>query len=198
MYSGKIFCIGFQKTGTSSMGRALEALGYRVCGAVGLKENDLEGRIRDIAFSRVPEFDGFQDNPWPILYRELDERYPGSRFILTRRNPDAWIGSVVRHFGTAPRPMLEWIYGVAFPVGNEAVFLERYERHNREVLDYFSGRPGDLLIVDIESGDHWPSVSQFLNASAPETSFPHANKGGLWRTGRRLKRTLLRQYRRLF
>lgn len=180
------------------MGRSLEALGYRVCGAVGLKEQDLDAKIRDIAFAKVSEFDAFQDNPWPILYQELDVRYPGSKFILTRRNAKTWIDSVVGHFGTTPRPMLEWIYGAPFPFGNEARFVARFEQHNREVVDYFSGRPGDLLIIDIESGDHWNSISRFLDASVPDVDFPHANKGGIWRTARELKKRLQRQIRKVF
>lgn len=198
MFTGKIFCIGFQKTGTSSMGRALEALGYRVCGAVGLKEENLEVRIRELAFPLVPKFDAFQDNPWPILYEELDQRYPGSKFILTRRQPDSWIHSVVRHFGTTPRPMIQWIYGAPFPVGNEPAFLERYERHNREVESYFSDRPQDLLIIDLEANDHWQKIAEFLEAPAPSDEFPHANKGSwLWRTGRWLKRQWQRVCRRV-
>ena len=85
----------------------------------------------------VPKFDAFQDNPWPIIYRFLDKEYPGSKFILTIRPSDKWIGSVTDHFSKGRPPMREWIYGPgkANPIGNEAVYVERYERHNREVID---------------------------------------------------------------
>ena len=165
MSNGKIFCIGFQKTGTSSIGRALDSLGYRVCGAVGLKEPRLENNIKKIAFAVVPDYDAFQDNPWPILFRELDSQWPNSRFILTLRDEDSWVRSVVRHFGSQPRPMQRWIYGVGCPKGNEQIFLERYRKHNADVMDYFRDRPNDLLILDIETEELWEPMCKFLSVN---------------------------------
>jgi len=197
MYTGKIFCIGFQKTGTSSIGKALEILGYRTCGAVALQEQD-PTKIRTTAFANVDKFDAFQDNPWPLLYLELDQRFPGSKFILTRRDPQSWIKSVVRHFGNTGRPMLKWIYGVPYPKGNEEVFLERYDKHNQDVLEYFSQRPGDLLVLDIETDNQWPHIAKFLNTDVPTVAFPHANKSAApWRFRRWLRRLGARALRRL-
>ena len=34
--------------------------------------------------------------------------------------------------------------------GNEDVYIARYERHNREVMEYFANRPGDLLVLDLK------------------------------------------------
>ena len=36
----KVFCIGFHKTGTSSLGAALKILGYKVCGPVEVHNPD--------------------------------------------------------------------------------------------------------------------------------------------------------------
>lgn len=170
------------------MGRALTELGYKVCGAVGLKANNMEERIREIAFSVVPEYDAFQDNPWPILFRELDQEWPGSRFILTLREENSWIRSVVRHFGSTPHQMQRWIYGVDFPAGNENIFLNRYRQHNDDVLEYFKDRQSDLLIVEIGAEDPWKDVCMFLSAEIPDCPFPHSNKGGSgWKSVRWLK-----------
>lgn len=198
MYSGKIFCVGYQKTGTSSLGRALEHMGYRVCGAVGLKEPDLPRTIREVAFAQIPKFDAFQDNPWPILFRELDQRCPGSKFILTRRDPDSWIASVIKHFASTHHPMQEWIYGVGYPLGNEQIFLDQYHEHNRAVLEYFVDRPSDLLVLDIESDLLWVDIAEFLQAKPPNVPFPHANKGGtIWKFARWLTRKIKRASKRL-
>ncbi len=195
---GKIFCIGFQKTGTSSMGRALEALGYRVCGAVGLKEQHLEDNIQRIAFDVVANYDAFQDNPWPILFPDLDRQWPNSRFILTLRQEDSWLRSVVRHFGSEPRPMLRWIYGVGYPKGNEQIFLDRYRQHKADVLDYFKDRPNDLLVLNIESEDLWTPICDFLSIDLPHTAFPHANKGGTaWKLNRYVQNRSKRMIRKL-
>jgi hypothetical protein len=189
----KIFCIGFQKTGTSSMGRALEHLGFNVCGAVGLKEPNIAENIKRIAFEQVPNYDAFQDNPWPILFRDLDAAFPGSKFIMTRRDSDSWIRSVLRHFGSTPHAMQEWIYGVPYPNGNEQIFLDRYHRHEEEVLAYFSRRPDDLLILDIESEDLWSPLAGFLSLPPPTIPFPHTNKGGSgWKAARWARRRMLR------
>jgi hypothetical protein len=173
----KIFGIGFHKTGTSTLGTALETLGYEVCGvqwhlAESLQEGDYEP-----VWELADRYEAFQDNPWPILFRELDERYPGSRFILTWREEERWIRSVVHHLGRNSNPMREWIYdGVGAPKGNEEHFLQRYRRHNEEVMKHFEDRPDDLLFMNFEQGDDWEKLCEFLGHEIPDRPFPHQNK----------------------
>lgn len=95
----KIFCIGSHKTATSSLGHALEMLGYSVKGSSGVQNQSIDAEVTKLIDKWVPKFDAFQDNPWPIVYRELDQKYPGSKFILTIRDTDKWLSSAVRHFG---------------------------------------------------------------------------------------------------
>src|SRR5210317_30486 len=156
----KVFSIGFHKTGTTSLEIALRKLGYRVRGCFGTKDPDIADKVFDMAFAMVADYDAFEDNPWPVLYRELDERFPGSKFILTRRPADAWIRSQVKDFATTETPMRGWIYGenAGCPEGNEDVYVARYERHNREVLEYFKDRPDDLLVFDLPAGDGWDKL----------------------------------------
>lgn len=177
----KVFCIGFHKTGTTSLEKALELLGYRVTGPNGTKDPDIASKVYDMADELVQQYDAFQDNPWPVIYREMDEKYPGSRFILTMRSPESWINSQVRDFGLRETPMRQWIYGVGCPEGNEDVYVARYERHNREVLEYFRDRPDDLLVMDLPGGDGWPKLCGFLDEPVPDEPFPHANKASLSR-----------------
>lgn len=67
----KVFCTGFHKTGTTSIGAALEQLGYRVAGPFGVKDPD----IARTALKRVRrlsrKYDALQDNPWPLLAGRL-------------------------------------------------------------------------------------------------------------------------------
>lgn len=179
----KVFCIGFHKTGTTSLEVALKKLGYRVTGSFGTKDPDIASKVHEMAYAMVPKYDAFEDNPWPILYRELDARFPGSKFILTRRPAENWIRSQVKDFATTETPMRRWIYGedAGCPEGNEDTYIARYERHNREVLDYFKGRPDDLLVVDFPNDDGWSRICPFLNVAIPEEPFPHANKASLSR-----------------
>jgi hypothetical protein len=195
--SPKVFCIGFHKTGTSSMTVALRKLGYRVTGPNGVHDPNIADNLWNVIDEALASFDAFQDNPWPLVYKELDQRLPGSKFILTERDPEAWLRSQVKHFGTRTTPMRQLIYGehAGCPEGNESVYIERYRAHGREVRDYFKDRPQDLLIMDVTAGDGWEVLCQFLGHDAPDEPFPRANtaesrrKEPIWhRVKRRLKR----------
>jgi hypothetical protein len=173
----KVFCIGFHKTGTTSLKEALEILGYRVTGPNGVNNPGInKNSVLSMAFKLVDDFDAFQDNPWPIIYKEIDERYPGSQFILTLRDSESWIKSQVKHFGSSKTPMRTWIYGVGCPLGNEDTYVNRFESHNIGVQEYFKDRPEDLLIIDLSEGNCWEKLCPFLGLAIPDIPFPHANK----------------------
>jgi hypothetical protein len=194
MTNAKVFGIGFHKTGTTSLEQALTALGYRVTGPDGVDDPHIAKNVHRMVDRLIQRYDAFQDNPWPVLYRYLDERCPGSKFILTLRPTAKWIASVVRHFGTDTTPMREWIYGVGSPRGNEDRYVRRYERHNEEVLAYFAGRPDDLLVLHLTEGEGWEKLCPFLGKPVPCHPFPHANEAGVrersvvYRVARNLKR----------
>lgn len=175
MKRAKVFGIGFHKTGTTSLAAALKVLGYRVTGPNWVERTDIGESVRHLARELAQEYDAFQDNPWPLLYREMDAAFPGSKFILTIRETEAWFSSVRRHFGVAETPMREWIYGFGSPTDHEAIYVERYERHNREVVDYFRNRPGDLLVMDMTRGHGWQPLCEFLGVAIPREPFPHKN-----------------------
>lgn len=172
----KVFVIGFHKTGTTSMGIALKKLGYRVTGPNGIDDPQIEENVLPMAYNLVENYDAFQDNPWPIIFQKIDEKYPGSKFILTIRNPDLWIKSAVAHFGQRETPMRRWIYGKGCPQGNEEIYLKRYTNHNASVLKYFKNRPNDLLVLDLSEDDVWKKLCLFLGHNVPKEAFPHANR----------------------
>lgn len=174
MNQSKIFVIGFQKTGTTSMGKALELLGYSVCGTIANSESSLE-TIRKKADSKLPLFDAFQDNPWCLLYKELDLRFPNSKFILTVRPTDKWIQSMVNHFGYTKSPMRNIIYGAGSPLGNEEQYINVYERHNNEVINYFKNRKKDCLVLKSGVDFSWSNLCPFLDKDIPNCNFPYLN-----------------------
>ena len=90
----KVFIIGFHKTGTSTLGKALQILGYTVCGS--LKEaydydlnKDVKSYILEKAKPLLNTYDSFQDTPWFLIYKELYQLYPDAYFILTKRSENA-------------------------------------------------------------------------------------------------------------
>ncbi|MDX8389245.1 MAG: sulfotransferase [Mariprofundaceae bacterium] len=172
----KVFGVGFHKTATSSLAQALSILGYQVTGPNGVNDPDIKRNVKQMAQHLIGEFDAFQDNPWPLLYQDVDLWCPGSKFILTLRPSDKWIKSVVNHFSHHSTPMREWIYGSGSPIGNEAHYLKVYEAHNQSVIDYFRGRPDDLLVLRITEGQGWRDLCPFLHMDAPTVEFPNINK----------------------
>ena len=171
--AGKIFGIGFHKTGTSSLKAALRTLGYRVTGPNFVKDEDIAETVLAKALALAPQFDAFQDNPWPILFREMDQHFPGSKFILTIRDEADWYASAVHHFGNRETPMRRFIYGKGSPATNEAVYRARYSEHNKAVVQHFATRQTDLLIMDLTKGDGWGVLCAFLGHDTPSRSFPH-------------------------
>ena len=146
MKQRKVFGIGFHKTGTTSLGKALSLLSYNHCHGAGpirkaLGHQKMMKLLFDTEYEPILEFasqfDSCNDNPWYLLYQQLDQNYPDSKFILTTRNEEEWLDSVCHHFGNSVSPFRLWIYGKPDPIGNEELYLSRYRRHNKEVREYF-------------------------------------------------------------
>ena len=186
----KIFCIGLQKTGTTSLKKALRTLGYKVATArVDLVEA-LKNERLDELLPIVQEYDALQDTPWYLYYKFFDREFPGSKFIVTQRPLDGWLRSMHNHFNYVRKPqvlaMQQFIYGAKKPKDNERIHIEFYGKHYREIKDYFKDRQNDVLYIDISKGFGWDEICPFLGKSVPKQDFPHFNKGDYslfkWRT----------------
>ena len=174
MKRSKVFCIGFAKTGTTSLGKALSDLGYRVTGPNWVHDTFISEIIYTLVDKFVPIYDAFQDNPWPIVYEYLDKNYKG-KFILTTRSSESWLKSMVNHCGTKETPFRKWVYGYSNPVGHEDVYIKRYEKHNHDVREYFKGRD-DFLEMSIVNGEGYEKLCPFLGVKMINEKFPHENK----------------------
>ena len=186
--TGKVFGIGLSRTGTRSLGEALTLLGYRTASFVAHKTEE-RGKSTwfagDFETDSLPNHDAAVDLPIPTFYPQLDQRYPGSKFILTVREPASWIASIRRHWTRWPitedsagryRQMLRLaMYGMyGF---SEARMIGVYEMHVQNVQQYFRARPQNLLLIDICGGEGWKRLCPFLGESEPPISFPWVNKG---------------------
>ena len=174
----KLFGIGLNKTGTKTLGNCVENLGLRN------KSYDLE-LLLDYSkdnynkiFNTVSSYDSFEDWPWPLLFKELDSKYPQAKFILTTRlNSEVWFNSLCKHAKiTGPTKAREIVYGYSMPMENPEHHKEFYKLHNTNVQNYFSGRPSKLLTVCWEKGDGWQQICSFLDIPVPDMPFPHINK----------------------
>lgn len=177
---GKVFGVGFQKTGTSSLGRIFDGLGYRTLSynafrPLAARETldwaEVEARALELAAGA----DAAKDTPWPLLYRQLDGAFPGAKFIHVTRDTDAWLTSALNDFKDHPNALHRLIYGSDGPLGHETRWRDRYEAHNAEVAAYFAKRPQDYLHIRLEDGVTYEKVCDFLGEPRVGTGAPKAN-----------------------
>lgn len=188
----KVFVVGYHKTGTTSLTKALLVLGYRVCGSLNqIKDFNPSVHSRSdlfkMALPLLKEYDVFEDTPWFMFYRELLEEHPDGKFILTVRPSENWYKSVVKHFGGYDKwNYHSWIYdGLGDPVGNRQIYIEKYEQHNKEVINYFKNKGKDILIMELPNDFNWKTLCGFLDCKKPFGNFPHANSVGSRETKQR-------------
>jgi hypothetical protein len=97
----KVFAIGYNKTGSTTMEEVFRRMGLRVPlqweQELALTDAVQRGDYAPLR-SFVARYDAFQDMPFSqdFTFIACDVLFPGSRFILTIRDPDAWYDSMVR------------------------------------------------------------------------------------------------------
>jgi hypothetical protein len=187
---------GFGRTGTLSLKAALEQLGFGPCmhmvpllqdpetSALIHKATEGDTDMLDVALA------GHRSTvDWPMAYfwRELTDRYPAAKVILTVRDPEKWYESADktihaaanagRESGFLDRDVMNMVdstvwdgtFGGRFADRDHAirVFQEHNERVRREI-------PADRLLV-FEVAQGWEPLCSFLGVPVPETPFPRLN-----------------------
>jgi Sulfotransferase domain len=194
-----VWGIGLTRTGTRSLTRALEILGYRAV------------HYPTIAMLLHDPLEAATDESVAVTYKYLDFVYPESLFILTERDEDEWIRSTrahrQRHFARrkqqqSPSSLFttrasNWIQReITTVLGqsslrdrtvervftqmvlyetvefDEAKFRDGYNRHQRDVERYFANRPSDLLRVRICESEGWDRMCEFVGQPVPNQPFP--------------------------
>jgi Sulfotransferase domain len=176
----RVFCIGLNKTGTSSFHEAMEILGLRslhwggppVRRAVELSL--AEGRA---LLSRLdPAFDAFCDvEPLTKNFDVVDRQYPASRFVLTVRPVDEWIDSRRRHVDRNIVRRQAGEYHGNFLVVDEDGWRREWHGHVDRARHYFAGRP-EFLEVDLTAAVGWEPLCKLLDLPEPPVPFPWANR----------------------
>lgn len=101
----KIFCISFQRTGTTSVGQFFKAHGYSVATWDISRKNQWTKLWFDGNYEKIFSSEDFianevfEDDPWWCLdfYKVLYHRFPYAKFILVTRESDAWFNSMLSH-----------------------------------------------------------------------------------------------------
>ena len=181
--ASKVVGIGLPKTGTTSLGYCLRRFGYKHQ----TFDMDLALKVKrkliDEVMKEAEKRESFEDWPWFLLYREFDQRFPNTKFILTLRKDTAtYVKSLQGHHereGIRNKDFIKpywWdeVQGMDPHEWDYEKSAQRYQRHNRAVLDYFEGRiDKDLLVVCWEKGDGWDRLCRFLDKRTPAEPFPH-------------------------
>lgn len=93
-------------------------------------------------------YDSFEDWPWPLMYKEIDAQFPGTKFILTvRKSPEVWFASLCKmaiRLGALTH-YEQYICGYAIPHGHKDEHIQFYNAHNQGGEKYFKDRPEQFL-----------------------------------------------------
>ncbi len=202
----KVFCIGLNKTGTTSWAQAMTDLGYRVG-----NERAAEIFFDDWTqkkYARILRFcnsaQAFQDVPFslPQMHVILHQRFPGSRFILTVRDcAQQWYQSVTRFHakiwsdeGHCPPTRgdlenAEYIYK-GWPAAfcrqvfqtssedpyNRDILLKIYKDHAAYAGEYFSKYPESFLQLNVAVPGALKKMCAFLDQPYTGGEFPWKNR----------------------
>jgi hypothetical protein len=175
----RVFGIGPSRTGTTSLCVALETLGYRPSHFP--KLSFFFGRLR-IHPREFELHDAMCDLPVAHFYKQLDARFPGSKFVFTGRDVDSWLKSCegYRRFdrsfraSRAVRSLRRQFYQTEFFDAEK--FRVAYERHLVGVRRHFSDRPDDIIEINVCAGEGFEKLCPFLGKEPLTARFPHENE----------------------
>lgn len=202
----KIFCIGANKTGTTSLGHTLKHLGFNLGNQ--RQAELLADDYMSNKFERIIDYcksaNVFQDIPFslPETYKHLDKEFPNAKFILSiRDNPEMWYNSLVNFhnkvFFHGRKNIAEimknvkyvkkgWCYNIFKhmyktpdnDLYNKKMLISFYINHNRAIINYFKDKPGKLLIINVSKKDDFNNLISFLNIKDARglQKFLHLNK----------------------
>lgn len=189
---------GFGRTGTHSLGEALEKLGFGPCynipevaknpGHTEIWETAMDGKPIDwnLLFA---EYKSSVEWPAVAFLPELLEYFSDAKFILTLRDPESWYESARttifealelsshnpdlikrERSGMKRRLILDRTFGGRYR--DKKCALEVYQKHIQNVIDLIPS--GRLLQFNIKEG--WEPLCSFLGKPIPNASFPKLNE----------------------
>jgi len=198
----KVFCIGLNKTGTTSLVDAWKELGYTKIYSgfdkptvVKIMPNKFvfkDGNIINSGFNNdyyilkllISGYECMKDRPFNTnnLYRWLEKNYYNSKFILTIRDEEEWWNSVNKWLSFTTESdkikgeMRINLYKKHFNTTEftKDSFIDYYRDYNNKVKEYFKGNP-NFLEINICNGEGWELLCPFLNKPIPNKEFPKSN-----------------------
>ena len=154
----KVIGAGWGRTGTESLKKALEMLGYGKCYHMFelIKDGKRIVYWEDLFSGKTTDFDklfeGYQsavDFPAAAYYKELMAYYPDAKVILTYRDPEKWYESASKTiFKSLPAPILPVTRLVGLVNKNISYFPRIYKNVISAIFEKFlHGRKDDKAYV---------------------------------------------------
>lgn len=167
-YTSKVFCIGFNKTGTTSLGEALKELGYLHSTYTDKTWLDYYQNNKIVKLlEHTAKLDSVDDLPWlkEDMIPILDKVFPQSKFIYLERDEASW-----------KRSIYHWSYQRTGQYPDVEQKLREFRAHRMFVMDYFRDRPNDQFIVlNIADPEGFEKLGKFLGKPTPRKAFRHHN-----------------------
>ena len=196
----EIIGAGFGRTGTASLKRALELLGYAPCHHMSevLKQPrttvDWTTALNGDPSVLPGLLQGYRatlDFPACLLWRELADLYPAAKVLLSVRDPQSWYASaratilnpirgqnIDEQLAALLLPFSEAMAGRGFRRDlSEADTIAVFNRHNEKVRAEVD--PDRLLVH--EAGQGWEPLCAFLGVAVPDVPFPRSNDSASFR-----------------
>jgi hypothetical protein len=70
------------------------------------------------------------------------------------------------------------LYGVSEKENpyDKEMLIAQYEKHNKDVIEYFKGRDNDLLVINLSDPDAYSKFCEFIGVKSDKNNFPWENK----------------------
>jgi len=180
---------GFGRTGTESLKKALEILGFGPCYHMFevLPHADRVAIWRAAARGDTPDWDqvfaeynATVDWPGAYFWRELSAHYPKAKIILSVRDAELWYDSmdktilpILRDSDNADsmgvRLIAEGVFGGKIEDRDHMISV--YNRNISEVQAQF----GKDRLLTYELGSGWAPLCAFLGCPIPDRPYPRSN-----------------------
>jgi len=191
----RVIGLGLGRTGTFSMKFALEHLGFGPCHHM----EEVDGKNPDVVAlwsglaagkgdirTAYAGFNAALDWPTAAFAPELYAAYPDAKFLLTRRDPEAWYSSFSQTIyplivpgPDVPQDVLPFLdivrsvvrkTGFAVPSSRDEI-IDACKRHEARVRAMI---PADQLLVH-EVGQGWEPLCRYLGVPVPDRPYPRSN-----------------------
>lgn len=174
----KIICVGMSKTGTTTIDKCFEILGYKnLHWGQRATMTYVESGPEALREEYLDRYEAFSDYPWNLMYEYFDKNYNCKFIMTTRSDSERWFQSFKNHIKTIGHFRTgRLVYGFEDPECDRQKMLNFYWRHNGRVREYFKGRD-NFIEMCWENGDGWEKLCKFLDRPIPVSEFPHENKG---------------------